>query len=50
MLGFSAGIYPVGRAGTLNNIRNIDIAPTISHFFGVTPAATVDGTVLPIFH
>jgi len=53
LVNMSAIFYAAGpniTPGTLNNIRNIDIAPTISHFFGVTPAATVDGTVLPIFH
>jgi hypothetical protein len=28
-------------------VRNIDIAPTIMRILGVTPAATVDGTVIP---
>ncbi len=30
--------------GTLNQVRNIDIAPTISQLLGVQPASTVQGT------
>jgi predicted AlkP superfamily pyrophosphatase or phosphodiesterase len=32
--------------GTLNKVRNIDVAPTISHLLGVQPAATVQGRSL----
>jgi predicted AlkP superfamily pyrophosphatase or phosphodiesterase len=32
--------------GTLNQVRNIDIAPTISQLLGVQPAATVQGRSL----
>jgi predicted AlkP superfamily pyrophosphatase or phosphodiesterase len=32
--------------GTLDQVRNIDIAPTISHLLGVQPAATVQGRSL----
>lgn len=35
-------------AGTLNKVRNIDIAPTISEILGVNPVATVEGDALPI--
>src|SRR5262245_25663338 len=33
--------------GTLDSVRNIDIAPTIDQILGVTPAATAQGTPLP---
>jgi hypothetical protein len=31
---------------TLNKVRNLDVAPTISHLLGVQPAATVKGRSL----
>jgi len=31
---------------TINQVRNIDVAPTIMHLLGVRPARTVDGRVL----
>jgi Type I phosphodiesterase / nucleotide pyrophosphatase len=37
----------IGR-GVLRVARNIDIAPTVLKMLGVTPASTVDGSVLPI--
>lgn len=43
---FAAG--PDIRHGTLEQIRNIDIAPTIDQFLSVQPASTVQGTALNI--
>jgi predicted AlkP superfamily phosphohydrolase/phosphomutase len=43
---FAAG--PDIRKGTLQQIRNIDIAPTIDRLLGVQPALTVQGTALDI--
>lgn len=53
LVNLSSIFYAAGpniNPGVLKDVRNIDIAPTISHFFGVAPAATVDGALLPIFH
>lgn len=47
----SAIFYAAGpdiRRGTLTQVRNIDVAPTISHLLGVNPAPTVEGKVLNI--
>lgn len=43
---FAAG--PDIRKGTLEQIRNIDVAPTIDQLLGVQPASTVQGTALNI--
>ena len=46
----SAILYAAGprlkRGHRLDAVRNIDIAPTVLHILGVTPAPTVDGQVL----
>lgn len=47
----SAIFYAAGpdiRRGTLTQVRNIDVAPTISRLLGVNPAPTVEGRVLKI--
>ncbi|CAL1239597.1 alkaline phosphatase family protein [Candidatus Methylocalor cossyra] len=50
----SAVLYAAGpdirRRGSLGKVRNIDLAPSILALFGVTPAATVEGRALPLFH
>jgi|GEM_PF-6008431 len=43
---FAAG--PDIRKGKLDQIRNIDVAPTIDQLLGVKPASTVQGTALNI--
>lgn len=43
---FAAG--PDIRQGTLEQIRNIDVTPTIDLLLGVQPASTVQGKALPI--
>lgn len=50
-LDMSAIFYAAGPdigQGVLPRVNNIDVAPTILRLLGVTPAATVDGTALPI--
>lgn len=52
LLNMSAIFYAAGpniKTGTLSEIHNIDIAPTLLNYFSVTPASTVDGVVAPIF-
>ncbi|WP_261405900.1 hypothetical protein [Chenggangzhangella methanolivorans] len=34
------------RSGSVEAVRNIDVAPTVMRLLGVTPAATVDGKAL----
>ncbi|MGH7375436.1 MAG: alkaline phosphatase family protein [Candidatus Rokuibacteriota bacterium] len=43
---FAAG--PDIRHGELTLARNIDVVPTIARLLGLKPAATVDGTALPV--
>jgi len=44
---FYAAGPDIGR-GTINQVRNIDIAPTILHLLGVDPAETVEGEPIPL--
>jgi predicted AlkP superfamily pyrophosphatase or phosphodiesterase len=43
---FLAAGPQIKRNRTVQLVRNIDVAPTIMHILGVTPAPTVDGVVL----
>jgi arylsulfatase A-like enzyme len=47
----SAIFYAAGPdigTGTINQVRNIDIAPTILNLLGVQPAATVQGSAIAL--
>ncbi len=44
---FYAAGPDIGR-GTLNQVRNIDVAPTILQLFGVEPAETVEGKAIEL--
>ncbi len=50
MFAFFAAAGPDIRPGLINaRVHNVDLAPTVEKLLGVTPAATVDGTKIPLF-
>jgi predicted AlkP superfamily pyrophosphatase or phosphodiesterase len=50
MNAFFAALGPHIKPGMIRtSVRNVDLAPTVEKLLGVTPAATVEGTALPIF-
>jgi predicted AlkP superfamily pyrophosphatase or phosphodiesterase len=47
---FFAAAGPHIRPGLIHRgVHNVDLVPTVEKLLGVTPAATVEGTPLPIF-